>query len=122
MRRLGKTVDFFLLARLRWAIGCGQSGCVDSIIGAGRGVGTLGSEAGTLGSDAHSLGIDDGSIGATLGGGGRMPGCVEIGSEGERNAAGTLNIARSLLMVSSWAWQLFRVLSAHTAVVRAWRQ
>ena len=77
-----KLLALFWLAHVQWAIGCGQSGSVDSLIGFGRGAGALGSEAGTLGSDAHSLTVDDGSIGATPGGGGRIPGCVEIRAEG----------------------------------------
>ena len=91
------------LARVQWAISCGQSGNVDPLSGIGRGVGTFGSEAGTLvGSDAHSPEIDDGLTGATLGGGAGMPGYRDrdkcVGS-----AAGPLKIARRLSMASYWA-------------------
>ena len=56
----------YWLACVRWAISCGQSGNVDSLICVGGGAGTLGSEAGTLGGNTHSLVVDDGALGATL--------------------------------------------------------
>lgn len=107
--------------RVRWAIGCGPSGSVGSMIGVGGGAGTLGGDSGTLGRKAHVLGIDGG---VTLGDGAGVPGCVEIGTEGGGSAAGwlRLKIARRLSMASSWAWQLSGVLSARTAMVRARRQ
>ena len=59
-KNAARLLAFFWLARVQWAIGCGQSVSVDSLIDVGRGAGTLGSEAGTLGSNAHSLRIYDG--------------------------------------------------------------